>query len=199
MSEAGERRHGLEPFLAGQHAVADAGVEIVVQSGLRFINLRGNAGDDAFIDAAAGVLGQNLPREPNRLTAGSHRIYWLGPDEWLVLTDAAGAAGAAAALSDGLTGQHAAVNDVSGGNVALKLRGAGARDVLARGCTLDLHADVFPVAACAQSGLAKANILLGCLDETPAYEVIVRRTFAEYLCRWLVHSARRHGVRLSGS
>ena len=197
MSENGERRHGLEPFLAEAPAVADAGVTILVQSDTGFVNLRGNPADTRFVEAAGGVLGQNLPLEPNTFTSGKHRVYWLGPDEWLVVT--AAAAGTAAVLDEALAGMHSAVNDVSGGNVALRLAGDNARDLLAKGCTLDLHPEEFPVSTCAQSGLARASVLLGLLDDTPAWEIIVRRSFSDYLCQWLAHSARDHGAHFSAA
>lgn len=197
MSENGERRHGLEPFLRAAPAAAGAGMSIVVRSDAGCVNLRGNPADRAFVDAVAGVLGQDLPLPANTLTSGDRRVYWLGPDEWLVVTDAADAAGTAALLGDALSDLHAAVNDISGGNVVLQLAGDGARDVLAKGCTLDLHPDVFPVSACAQTGLAKASVLLGLVDETSAWEIVVRRSFSDYLCRWLAHSARSHGLRFS--
>jgi len=197
MSENGARRHGLEPFLAAAPAVADPGVSIVVQPDAGFINLRGDPADSAFVEAAAEVLGQVLPIDANTFTSGERRIYWLGPDEWLVVTGAGNASATASALGNAISGLHAAVNDVSGGNVALRLAGDGTRDVLSRGCTLDLHPDVFAVSACAQSSLAKAGVLLGLLDETPTWEIIVRRSFSEYLCQWLAHSARSYGARFS--
>jgi len=50
---------------------------------------------------------------------------------------------------------------------------------------LDLHPDVFRAGDCAQSGLGKATMLLGCIDTAPVYEIIVRRSFSEYALRWL--------------
>ena len=76
----------------------------------------------------------------------------------------------------------------------LRLAGRDARGVLARGCTLDLHPDVFSVGAAAQTGLAKARVLIGLVDAAPVFEIVVRRSFADYLCRWLAHVARHGGV-----
>jgi sarcosine oxidase subunit gamma len=135
-----------------------------------------------------------LPLAANTFTAGSHRVYWLGPDEWLAVTTAAEAPGLVRSLESALAGRSFAVNDLSGGNVVLGLAGRKARDVLARGCTLDLHPDVFPVGAAAQTGLAKAGVLLGLVDDAPVFEIVVRRSFADYLCRWLAHVARHGGV-----
>lgn len=149
------------------------------------INLRGSAADDLFTSAVAAALGQGLPLQANTISLSDHRIYWLGPDEWQVVTRAEHTDDLLQNLRRELRGQHVAVNDVSGGQAAYHMSGAGVPDKLAKGCTLDLHLSVFRVGACAQSGLAKANILLGYIDDAPVYEIIVRRSFSEYLQRWL--------------
>mgnify|MGYP001546178820 FL=1 len=160
MPEHGKHRHGLESFLATAPAAEDAAVSITVRADTGFVNLRGSPGNPAFLDAAAGSLGQNLPLAPNRMSFGDRRIYWLGPDEWLIVTTAGDAARTALALGEACSGVHVAVNDVSGGNIALHLTGDTARDVLARGSTLDLHPDELSESSCSQSGLARANLLL---------------------------------------
>lgn len=152
---------------------------------LGHINLRGNADDNKFVDGAAEVLGQSLPLRPNTLTQSEHRVYWLGPDEWQIVTAPNRAADLFAQLDHRLSGQHVAINDLSGGQVALHLSGEDVPLLLARGCTLDIHPSVFHVGDCAQSGLAKANVLLGYFDAAPVYEIIVRRSFSEYLLQWL--------------
>ena len=69
--------------------------------------------------------------------------------------------------------------------------------VLAKGCTLDLHAAYFPPGHCAQSDLAKANVLLR-RDNAKRFEIIVRRSFADYLLAWLEHAGKDVGVRVTG-
>lgn len=159
-----------------------------------YINLRGKPGAEGFADAAAAALGQPLPMEVNTLTDGPHRCYWLGPDEWLVTTASDNAGPLLGQLDRQLAGTHTAVNDVSGGNVAMHLAGPQALDILATGCTLDLDAAVFRPGACAQTGLAKASVLIGLLDDSPTFELIVRRSFADYLERWLLHAGRHRGI-----
>lgn len=149
------------------------------------INLRGKAHSGRFIDATASVLQQSLPIAPNTFTEDSHRVYWLGPDEWLITAPLDAAVSLVEKLEAALAGQHVAINDQSGGLVSLLLSGPDASHRLSRGCTLDLHPDVFGVGCCAQSGLAKANVLLARIDAVPVYEIIVRRTFSEYVLRWL--------------
>lgn len=199
MTELQERRHGLESFLACCPSNDDdaAGVTIRIQPDLGYINLRGDPNNAEFIATAESELGQELPVAPNTVSGGDHRIYWLGPNEWLIVTAVTDALDLMTRLRDSFAGQHASVTDVSGGQVAIQLAGPDARDVLAKGCTLDFHSDNFSAGSCAQSGLAKANVLIGVVDDQPSYEIIVRRTFAEYLVLWLTHAVREYGVKFS--
>ena len=160
----------------------------IEKTALGHINLRGNADEPGFVNSVQDMLGQPLPIEANTISLSSRRIYWLGPDEWLIVCDIDDSVELTKRLDKALADQHAAVNDVSGGQTVLHLSGPDVPALLARGCTLDLHPASFGVGDCAQSGLAKANVLLGCIDAAPVYEIIVRRSFSEYLERWLRHN-----------
>lgn len=197
MAELAKRRHGLEPFLAtcAEIAGGDAGVEISIQRDVDHINLRGDPDDKKFITTVKSVLGQDLPVTANTVSEGKHRIYWLGPNEWLVVTQRV--TELLPVLRESLAGQHASATDVCGAQVSMLLSGPGVTDVLAKGCTLDFHADEFGVGNCAQSGLAKASVLIGLVDDTPTFQIVVRRSFAEYLALWLRHAASEYNVRIS--
>lgn len=197
MSDPAARRHGLEPFLASAESAAEARVDIRMVSDRRFLNLRLDPREDEAIEAAAQVLDLPIPLASNTFTGRDHRVYWLSPNEWLIESDADRAARLVNELSEALAGYHAAVNDVSGGHVALRVSGIDARTVLAKGCTLDLHPREFGPGQCARTGLAKAVAVLAVTDDAPTYTVIVGRSFSDYLCRWLAHGARPHGIRFS--
>ena len=158
--------------------------------------MRGRASNAGFVQSLEQVLGKALPTEPNTVSFDGHYVFWLGPDEWLVVTPAAEAAELAERLQQATSGTHASVNNISGGQIVLMLKGAKCRDLLAKGCTLDLHPSVFTVGNCAQSGLARANVLLALIDETPTFMIVVRRSFSEYLCRWLSHAGSDEGIAL---
>ena len=199
MSDPMTRRHGLEAFLGevGSDQVADPAARLTIRGDLGHINLRGNPENANFVTAVEKVLGHSLPVTPNTVAVGTHRTFWLGPDEWLVVTAAGQAATVAGRLQEVTSQTHASVNDISGGQIAMLLQGSAARRILAKGCTLDLHASVFPVGACAQSGLAKANVLLGLLDDAPTFMIVVRRSFSDYLCRWLANAGGDAGISFS--
>ena len=193
MTEALRRRHGLEPLLADRKKNRKARIHFRIRDDLGHVNLRGNPGDDQFMAGVQGVLGQLLPVEPNTFTEDEQRIYWLGPDEWLVLAPAAETDSLCTDLDASVEGVPAAVNRQSGGQIAIELSGSDVRAVFAKGCTLDFHPKVFRPGMCAQSGLAKATVLIGCLDDD-RFEVVVRRSFADYLLRWLLHAGREFGM-----
>ena len=197
MFETTERRHGLEAFVATAESVGGARVEIRVLTGRGFLNLRLDPRKGNGLETAARALNQPLPLTANTFTTGEHRVYWCGPDEWLIETDEERATRLGSDLAEALTDCHAAINDVSSGHVALGIAGEEARTVLAKGCTLDLDPREFGPGQCARTGLAKATVLLAVADDAAGYTVIVARSFADYLCRWLAHAALPYGVRFS--
>ena len=159
--------------------------------------LRGDVGDPAFAAAVAQAVGVRPPVEPNTVEgpealAVGTRILWLGPDEWLVVSRDGD--DPADRLSAALAGQHAAVADVSDGRAVIALSGANARDVLAKGCPLDLHPRAFGPGRCAQSHLAKAHVLLHQIGDAPLFEIYVHRSFADYLWHWLEDAAEEYGL-----
>ena len=127
------------------------------------------------------LLGVPLPA-PNRVaTAGPRAILWLGPDEYLVVAP------------DGddvaeLTGES--VVDVSANRTTIELSGPQARDVLEKGMSIDLHPRSFGPGHCAQTLLARAQVILRQVDEKPTYHVLVRGSFAPYLADWLVDASK---------
>ena len=218
MPEPLQRRHVLEPFLAGVQngTPAGSGVAMQVLPFHGYLNLRGDPNADGFSGAVHDALGQPLPVAANTFTEGGCRVFWLGPDEWLVMTEPGGEALLMARLSGALAGQVSALTDLTGGQICIRLGGRNARDVLAKGCTLDFHPRVFRPGHCAQTVLGKASMLIalsravpdsavsgdvgarrdaGSEDDGGVFDLVVRRTFAEYAAKWLHRGAAEFGVR----
>ncbi len=194
MSNRLSREHALQTFLEKNtgDSVACPGVHIEVRPFLSYFNLRGDANDRNFLKTAETVLGQELPLRANSTSMRVHNIYWLGPDEWLIETKNDRVT--APELRDHLSQYINAVTDVSGGQIHLYLSGPQAREILAKGCTLDFHASAFTTGQCAQTGLASSNILISKPGDDFAYSIIVRRSFAEYLALWLYYAGNEFGI-----
>lgn len=137
----------------------------------------------------AYLAGIPLPLIANRIAAtGSLRVLWLGPDEWLVVAEGE-APDLLPRLERAVAGRRAALNDLSSSRVIVELRGAGARNLLAAGCGLDLHPRAFAPGQCAQTLLARVPVILDQIDEAPHYRLLVRRSYARWLIDWLIDAA----------
>lgn len=188
MAEAYTRRSALQHFgLTAAAAKGDAGADLLIGEAAHrtIVNIRGNSGDAAFVAAVKSVTGADLPVKPNTTAqGGAFRVLWLGPAEWWVVTAVGTAENLVADLRQAFAGQHAAVVDVSESRTVITISGISARDVLARGCSLDLHPRVFGPGQCAQTGLTKANILLDQIDAIPSFDIYVLKSFGDYLWQW---------------
>ncbi len=154
------------------------------------VNVRGNSSDPAFSAAVRGVLGCEVPVAANTWNAGNDcQVLWLGPDEWLVVAPEGRNEYLCASLRAARQGVHHSVTDVSANRTILEVSGEYARLALAKGCPLDLHASAFGVPQCAQTLLAKSQILLQCVGAKPVFRVFVRISFAPYVVEWLTDAA----------
>ena len=178
--------------------VPDAGV-VIGECRIRgLLVLRGDAARSKFRSAVSAALGLEPVVEP--LTAARKRdvsILWLGPDEWLIVTPHRRIERIGHALRNALDEQHAVVTDVSHSRTILALSGPDAHAVLAKGCPLDFHPRVFGPGRCAQSRLAKCQVLIHQTSAAPAFEIYVHRSFAQYAWTWLEDAGREFGVRIT--
>ena len=152
--------------------------------------------DDAALGAVESVLSVPLPMVPNTVSSGRNATcLWLGPDEWLVICERIQAPVLGADLQAALDPMLSSVNDLSGGQTIISLSGNRALDTMAKGCSLDLHPRVFSPGLCAQTQIAKTAALIRPLpSNVPRYDIIVRRSLADYLWRWLRNAAAEYGV-----
>ena len=187
--------------LGGREAefAPDAPVHLAEKRDVGKINVRADPANAALMQAIAGVLGYGLPLEANRTNGeGAHDALWLGPDEWLVTLPPGQETALFEALSEAVAGHHAALSNVSDARIVLTLSGPRAREVLEKGCSLDLHPRAFQAGHCAQTRLARAAILLHQTDDAPAYDIHVAWSFAAYLWVWLEDAAADFGLSVGG-
>jgi sarcosine oxidase, subunit gamma len=168
------------------------GVQIVPKPYTAMITLRLDPDGPAAADVA-GHLGLELPTTASTwVETDGVRVIWLGPDEWLVTSPFRTPRELEAGLREVVAGRGAVV-DVSGQRTTLWLTGEHVRDVLAGGCSVDLHPRVFRRGAAVQTLLGLASVVLLALDDTAtSYHVLVRSSFAPYLVSWLLDAATEY-------
>jgi sarcosine oxidase, subunit gamma len=186
------RRIGpLEPVIES-FAGLPTTVQIVPEHFVAMIDLRVDPSSAAAADVGR-YLGVTLPTTPSTwVETDTVRVIWLGPDEWLVTSPSRTPQALESGLRDAVGGRGAVV-DVSAQRTTLRLAGEHARDVLAAGCSIDLHPRVFRRGAAAQTLLGLTSVVLIALDDTgTSYHILVRASFAQYLASWLLDAAVEH-------
>ena len=139
-------------------------------------------GDPAILGPAFGL---DFPCTACRsVSAGTTHILWLGPDEWLVLSETVSASPSRALYP------HALV-DVGHRQAALHVAGAQAAAALNAGCPLDLDLSAFPVGMCTRTLFGKAEIVLWRVA-AERFHVEAARSFIPYVVALLREAA--HGV-----
>lgn len=177
-------------------ATAPASARITEEPYIAMVNLWLDPTSDAA-SSAADVLGvPALPFAPSTLiTAGANTAIWLGPQEWLVCSTERSGETLEEALHHSIADHGGAAVDVSAQRTTLRLQGVHARDVLAKGCSLDLHPAVFRQGAAAQSMLGSAAVVLIPLDNNGTdYQILVRASFARYLAEWMIDASAEFGA-----
>ncbi|MGR3908118.1 sarcosine oxidase subunit gamma [Burkholderia sp. SR8] len=157
---------------------------------LDLVNVRGELSDPAFVSAFERVVGCRPPAVPNTVARGAeYDVLWLGPDEWLVRSNGPVQAGVLEEqLAAAVQGSYAAAVDVGSGYTVVEVSGERVRDVIARGCPLDLHPRVFKPGQCAQSHYFKSPITLIPTGDD-SFEIVLRRSFADYFVRIMLDAA----------
>jgi sarcosine oxidase subunit gamma len=131
----------------------------------------------AAASSLSARLGGPLPVVPGAVVdAGPRHILWLGPAEWLVI----GPPDDTELLA--LTEPGASIVDASANRTTIEVAD---RSILERGCSLDLHPRAFHAGHCAQTTIARTQVILWQTTDTPTYRLLVRPSFAEYLADWL--------------
>lgn len=154
-------------------------VQRVTTPPIAVLRVRGAA--DRVLDAIGEALAVDLPRDPNRTNWAAIGAVWLAPGEWMIVGERvdrdavlAAAAGAAAA--------HLA--EVGDGRVLYVVHGDHARTLLAKGCTLDLHARSFGAGRCAQSALAQVLVLIEQRSADACFHIYADASYTRHLDLW---------------
>jgi len=161
------------------------------------IVLQGKASDAEFFDAVSDITGLRPSKETNVVTGGPGfpRLLWLGPEEWLLVTEDEESGRIMLELTNSFKGRHVQVVDNSDAYAIVGVTGASARNILAKGCTLDLHERVFHSGCSTRTLLGQVQVILHQVTDDPDYEIHVHRSFAEFLWEWLVDAGQEYGLK----
>lgn len=139
----------------------------------------------------AAQEGWTLPSLGRVSAAAAGLVLAVRPERWLIVL-APQAGGTSAARWQGVLGTTGAAVELSAGLAAFFLAGAPAREVLRRGCRLDLDPLAFSHGCAAATHMAQVAVTLaalpgGLLLVTPA-------STARHLREWLLQVGRAFGI-----
>ena len=186
---------GMAPSTSANPDGGKPGLVITELAHLGKINLRGGGDMLPVISNHTGCGA--LPDNNRIVTVGDRHLVWLAPDEFLLLCAAGTETHLHSQLTLDMANIHGAATNVTDSLCALSLRGPAVRQVLAKGCSLDLHPSKFGAGDSAQTMLAHAAVTLMANDEA-GFTLICRTSFAPYVAEWLLDAGLEFGASFRG-
>jgi sarcosine oxidase subunit gamma len=166
-----------------------AEVQVRRIQGRTILRLRGRHTEGAGRERAAALAGQRLPSRVGETQADSTRVLCLGPRDWLLVSNQYAPCTLRRSLEPDWASEGLVLVDMSEGLAVLEVQGTASRELLAKGCGLDLHPRRFPVGHCARTRFAQIAGVIDCLGEPSRFELFVVRSYADYLHAWLRDAA----------
>jgi sarcosine oxidase subunit gamma len=179
----------------GRHGKTEGepGVRLADRTGIAIASVIARRGKAAALGAAARTaFGIELPATPRRVAAKGIAFIWTGPGQWIAIREAPAAESLEAALSRALAGL-AAVAEQGDGRAVVRIAGPRARDTLAKGVPIDLHARAFRPGDTALTLAGHIGIQIWQIDDAPTFEIAVARGYARSFWEWLTASAAEYG------
>ena len=179
----------LHARFAEAEVTGNRGVRLSELPFLTMVGLRVRQGSLARAVLRAGLearLGTPLPTQYGKVAEGADvTVLWLSPDEFLLVSAAVAGDNLVEELSAIVAGSADAVVDLSANRTTFVLEGPAAREVLEKGCPLDLHPRTFTTGTAVNTNLGRVPVILHQIG-ADAYRIFPRSSFADHLGRWLI-------------
>lgn len=154
-------------------------------------------GDAAQMDSAL-QQAINLPLATKPLSlitdeARGYSVQWMSPDEWLLIVPPGEEFATENRLREVLGDSHFSIVNVGGGQTLVEMEGEKVVGLLMKSVICDVHPDHFPAGKAVSTVFAKTVATL----RRPAehrWELIVRRSFADYIYRWLLDAGHEYRI-----
>ncbi len=170
------------------------GTTTVRDTGLQgMITLRGNLASTKLKAICKEITGQPMPKAGQAHVSGDTGLAWMSPDELLVLVPHGQAADAVARIDAALAGQHFLAVNVSDARALIAVEGAGAREVIARLCPVDMSPEAFGPGAFRRTRMAQIPAAFW-MEQDGSLRVICFRSVAEYAFGLLSTAAKSPAV-----
>jgi sarcosine oxidase, subunit gamma len=178
-------------------AQQEAGVSLSEIRGTLIYRLFGPIDDPGFMGRVTEILEMELPMEAGRANGEGNVVVPFAPGEWLVCLGNKNGPEVGRELERFLESGPGSLTNLSHGRTVITVSGDCARDVLAKGCALDLHPQAFAPGQCAQTQIAGIATTLRHMAAPATYELIVPRSFAHWFWHWLISASDEYGYQVA--
>lgn len=178
----------VEPARHGPSGNGAPGVIIEERRPAALVQVNG-VSDPGALAGVLSSLGAGSEARPRRGASGENGdLLWTGADQWwVVCRDREPGADEVLAL---IETPDATTLDLGHARTVVRVNGPMARDLLAKGCPLDV--DGLEAGDCASSRLGPFNIVLYC-RAADSFDLYVFRSFGLAMWEWLVDEAAEFG------
>lgn len=144
---------------------------------------------------ADAAVGSALPGPGKARIEGPSMTVWIQPSGWLMIRPR-GPEGVLAKTLASTAGDTVAVVDQGHGKSVLRLTGARAGDVLAKGSRVDLHPRAFPTGSAATTSIDHITVTIVKVDAS-TFDLVLPANFSEAFADWLKLSAAEFGYEIT--
>lgn len=143
----------------------------------------------AATKAIKSVTKLAMPKNLEATTNKDYSLFWLSPDELLLITPKRTEADIEAKLREKIEG-HFAIVDVTGGQTLLELSGERAETILKKSTVYDVHESNFPIGKVVTTKFAQSQVIVTRVS-ADGFQLIIRRSFSDYIWQWIVDAGSR--------
>lgn len=183
--------HHADLATISEKGLQDGSITLQEIALLDHLVLRGNADAAGLTTGVESVMGMALPSNLQSTENEGQVIRWLSPDEWLITTPHGTGFELEQKLRDAID-THFAVVNVSGAQTVITVEGADAEEMLKKCTPYDIHISHMPVGKVVTSLFGKAQAVIRRTGEQ-SFELIIRRSFADYCWLWLQDACGEFG------
>ncbi|MCY4128809.1 MAG: hypothetical protein OXG15_06150 [Gammaproteobacteria bacterium] len=134
-----------------------------------------------------------LPSEPcTWASVGSVKVCWVGPNRWLTLERVEQEEDSWDFSLSLSADTH--VVDTTGNFSVFSITGPSVKRLLQKSCAFDFHESVFSSNSCVSTTFAKTQALV-VAGQNDGIELVARRSYSDYVCRWIADASREFGFR----
>ncbi|MFT6605368.1 MAG: sarcosine oxidase subunit gamma [Halocynthiibacter sp.] len=178
-----------DPVMALNGARFEGFVTISEQPVRGMISLRADLTNSKIAKLVKKQTGCEMPEQGGAEFGEEAAVFWMSPDEALILCDYSDAPRRALALREELGDIHSLITVVSDARTSFRIEGAQWRDVLAKLTPADIAPDHFAPGMLRRSRIAQTAAAFWTEEEESA-ELICFRSVAQYVFELLKTSAK---------